>query len=47
MNFLIKIDREFPTFTSVEGLKLGLYSPLSAFLNGKIFSSFCEFVFLC
>jgi len=46
VNFLINTDREFPTFTSVEGLKLGLYSPLSTFLMERSFhllvnTSFC------
>lgn len=45
MIFLIKIDRESPTFSSVEGLKLGFYRPLSTFLM-EIFSSFCDYVFL-
>lgn len=46
MNFLIKIDREFPTFTRAEGLKLGLYRPLSAFLMERSFHLFVNTSFL-
>lgn len=40
MDFLIKIDREFPTFAMVDSQKLGFYGPLSFLLMEKSFYLF-------
>ena len=47
MDFLIKIDREFPTFTIVDSQKLGFYGPLSFLLMEKSFYLFVKEFFVC
>lgn len=46
MDFLIKIDREFPTFAMVDSQKLGFYGPLSFLLMEKSFYLFVREYFL-